>query len=206
MLDSLVKRSVIIGLKGGILMKYETPILETDRLILKRGTYEDLVKVYEYDFTYLRNIDGEFKFVKFDPEKLKGWENIGDNDYTLDFILYLRDTMEPIGNLVIDRYDSSNNSLEIACNLHPNYWRQGFMGEAILKVMDYVFTNLGIDNIRYSYAEENFKSKGLSDKIGFKFLKKYEMHYKIMDKDVKHIETIMSKERFYELYSNFKKK
>ena len=37
-------------------MMYETPQLETERLILKRGTYEDYVKVYEYDFTRLRNI------------------------------------------------------------------------------------------------------------------------------------------------------
>ena len=187
-------------------MKYKTPILETDRLILKRGTYEDYVKVYEYDFTYLRNIDGEFKYVKFDPEKLRGWENTGDNDYTLDFILYLKDTIEPIGNLLLDRYDSNNNSLEISANLHPNYWRQGFMSEAILTVMDYIFTNLNIDNIRYGYAEENFKSKGLNDKIGFTFLKTHIEHYVRIDKDVKHIDTIMSKERFYELYSNFKKK
>ena len=175
----------MMDLKGGF-MKYITPCLKTERLILKRGTLEDYVKVYEYDFTYLRNIDGEFKFVKFDPEKLKGWGNIGDNDYTLDFILYLKDTMEPIGNLVIDRYDSSNNSLEIACNLHPNYWRQGFMSEAILKVMDYVFTNLGIDNIRYSYAEENFKSKGLSDKIGFNLLDRIS---DVNDIDVKYLNT-----------------
>ena len=39
-------------------MIYETPQLETERLILKRGTYEDFVKVYEYDFTKLRDING----------------------------------------------------------------------------------------------------------------------------------------------------
>ena len=80
------------------------------------------------------------------------------------------------------------------------------MSEAILTVMDYIFTNLNIDNIRYGYAEENFKSKGLNDKIGFTFLKTHIEHYVRIDKDVKHIDTIMSKERFYELYSNFKKK
>lgn len=55
-------------------MKYKIPILETERLILQKGSYEDYVKVYEYDFTRLRNIDGEFEFVKYDPEKLKGYE------------------------------------------------------------------------------------------------------------------------------------
>ena len=54
-------------------MKYKTPILQTERLILKRGSYEDFTKVYEYDLTKLRNIAGEFEFVKYDPEKLRGF-------------------------------------------------------------------------------------------------------------------------------------
>ena len=52
-------------------MEYETPIIETERLILKRGTLEDYQKVYEYDFTKLRDINGEFDFVKQDPKKNK---------------------------------------------------------------------------------------------------------------------------------------
>ena len=44
------------------------------------------------------------------------------------------------------------------------------MTEAIICTMKYVFNNLDIDSIIYSYAEENFKSKGLGDKIGFNYL------------------------------------
>lgn len=36
---------------------YITPNLETDRLILKRVTDENFLKVYEYDFTRLRDIN-----------------------------------------------------------------------------------------------------------------------------------------------------
>lgn len=52
-------------------MEYETPIIETERLILKRGTLEDYQKVYEYDFTKLRNINGEFELIKQDPKKIE---------------------------------------------------------------------------------------------------------------------------------------
>ena len=76
------------------------------------------------------------------------------------------------------------------------------MSEAILKTMDYVYTNLGIDNIVYGYAEENYKSKGLSNKIGFAYESQSIEHYKRTDKDIKHIRTIMSKDRFYELYKS----
>lgn len=185
-------------------MKYITPILETERLILKRGTYEDYVKVYEYDFTRLRNINGEFEFVKYDPEQLSGFETYADEDNVLDFIVYIKENLEPIGNIVLDRYDENMKSLEIAVNLHPTYWRKGYMTETILKVMDYVYTNLDIENIVYGYAIENYKSKGLSDKIGFEFLRRYTQHYTRISKDIIHEDTIMSKERFYELYGQKK--
>ena len=51
-------------------MKYITPMLETPRLILKRGTKEDYQKVYEYDFTKLRDIAGEFEYIKLSKRLL----------------------------------------------------------------------------------------------------------------------------------------
>ena len=178
-------------------MKYIIPTLETERLILKKGKYEDYVKVYEYDLTRLRNIAGEFEYVKYDPKKLKGIETYADDvENVLDFIMFLKDNREPIGNIVYDRYNEKNKSLEISVNLHPNYWHQGYMTEAILSSMKYVFDNLDIDNIIYGYAEDNFKSKGLSDKIGFKYYYDYIEHYSRINSDIKEIKTIMSKKEF----------
>ena len=183
-------------------MKYKIPCLETERLILKKGTYEDYVKVYEYDFSRLRNIAGEFEFVKNDPEKLKGIEKYSDEeDNVLDFIIYLKENKEPIGNILFDRYDDKNKSLEISCNLHPNYWKKGYMTEGIIATMDYVFNNLDIDNIIYGYAEDNFKSKGLNDKIGFNYYSEHIEHYLRINKDIKEIKTIMSKEEFNKKYN-----
>lgn len=182
-------------------MMYKTPILETERLILKRGSYEDYVKVYEYDFTRLRNIAGEFEFVKYDPEKLKGYETYADKEENvLDFIIYLKENNYPIGNLLFDRYNENNKSLEISCNLHPDYWKKGYMTEAILSSMEYVFNNLDIENIVYGYAEENYKSNGLSEKLGFEYYYDQIEHYKRINKDIREIKTIMSKEKFNELY------
>ncbi len=188
-------------------MKYIIPTLESDRLILKKGSYEDYVQVYEYDFTRLRNINGEFEYVKYDPEKLKGFEKYADEEENvLDFIIFLKDNNQPIGNIVYDRYNENNKSLEISVNLHPSYWHKGYMTEAILCSMKYVFDNLDIDNIVYSFAEENFKSKGLSDKIGFNFYSERIEHYTRLDKDIKELETIMSKEEFYQKYLKNKKR
>ena len=187
-------------------MKYEIPVLETERLILKKGTYEDYVKVYEYDFTRLRNIAGEFEFIKNNPEKIIGFETYADEEENvLDFILYLKQNKEPIGNIVFDRYDDKKNSLDVSLNLHPDYWRKGYMTEALMCSMKYVFDYLEIDNIIYDYAEENYKSKGLSEKVGFEFYNDYMEHNTRLDKNVHTIKTIMTKEKFRKLHFNTRK-
>ena len=48
--------------------------------------------------------------------------------------------------------------------------------------------------------EENYKSKGLCEKIGFEFNYKCVEHYSRINKDVTIINSVMTKERFNELY------
>lgn len=184
-------------------MIYEQPYLETDRLILKHGSYEDYVKVYEYDFTRLRNIAGEFEFVKLDPKVLEGYENdCYKNERMIDLILYLKDSNIPIGNIVLDRYDIKNDSLEVSVNIHPKYWRLGYMTEAVIKILDYAFNELMISNVVYSYAKDNFKSKGLSEKIGFEIVGTYIEFHKRIRKNIECNKTMMSKEKYKDLYGN----
>lgn len=154
-------------------MKYITPELETDRLVLKRGSKEDYIKVYEYDFTKLRDIDGEFEFVKLDPSVVDSFYSSKEylNDM-FDWIIYLKDTNEAIGNIVATVKDD-DTSIELSYNLHPKFWHKGYMTEAVLEVINYLFCN-GFNNIMCGYEEGNVKSKGLIEKIGFKLHEKKE--------------------------------
>lgn len=181
-------------------MKYKMPVLETERLVLKRGTLDDYKKVYEYDFTKLRGVNGEVEFVKYDKlEVLELYaKDYDESDNMLDYIMFIKETNTPIGNIIFDRYDDTNKSLEVSYNLHPDYWGNGYMVEALIKLMDYIYSNLNIDNIICGYAEENNKSKRVSEKIGFKYYDEFVEHYNNIDKDIKSIKTIMSKEDFYE--------
>ena len=139
-------------------MIYETPILETERLILKRGTLEDYQKVYEYDFTKLRDINGEFEFVKQDLKKTKGYEEVYPESY--DWILYLKSSGEPIGNVVADREQHDIKSIELAFNTHPNFWKKGYTTEALIQIMKFLFDQ-GYENILCVYDEGNIKSKNI---------------------------------------------
>ena len=183
-------------------MKYITPQLETERLILKRGTYEDYVKVYEYDFTKLRDIAGEFEYVKQDPEVLIGFDTYADEeDNVYDWIMYLKENDMPIGNIVADREIEELKSTELAFNLHPNYWGKGYMKEAVVEVMKYLFEN-GFENVMCGYDEGNIKSEKVGEKIGFVPYSKKENAWVKNGVGITSYKTILSKERFNELYNS----
>ena len=179
-------------------MIYETPKLETERLILKRGKKEDYIKVYEYDFTKLRDIAGEYEFVKLDPKKVEGFEEPYEESY--DWIIYLKETMEPIANITADREIKEIKSIEIAFNTHPNYWRKGYTTEAIIEIMKFLFNN-GYENIICGYSEGNIKSKCIGEKLGFEPYKIIENAWKKNGKPITDYKTILSKEKYKELYN-----
>ena len=149
---------------------------ETDRLLIKHGQISDYVKVHEYDFNYLQGTQDIFKYVKRDPNEVISWfknynsmEEYYDSlekEKTYEFLLYLKDSNEPIGEISFDRFNEKLKSLEIACWIHPKFWGKGYAKEAIIVLMNYIYS-LGYDNIVYSYDEGNERSKKLSDKIGF---------------------------------------
>lgn len=96
---------------------------------------EDCQKVYEYDFTKLRDINGEFEFVKQDLQKIKGYEEVYPESY--DWILYLKSSGEPIGNVVADREQQDIKSIELAFNTHPSFWKKGYTTEALIQIMKF---------------------------------------------------------------------
>ena len=183
--------------EGNVSKYYVTPLIETERLILKRAPLSDYLKVYEYDFTKLRNINDEFEFVKLVPKRVEGFEEIFEESY--DWIVYLKDGMIPISNIVADREREDINSIELAFNTHPDYWRSGYTSEAIIGIMKFLFDN-GYDNIICGYDEGNFKSKGIGEKLGFIPYEIKENSWVKNGVPITSYITVLSKERFYEKY------
>lgn len=154
-------------------MNYETALLKTKRLIMRRGEKEDFLKVYEYDFSKLKNVDGVCKLVKQDAKKIEDLFKGGMKRYyskikkahMFDWIVYL-DNMA-IGNVLTEEENYDERKIELSYNLHPSYWGNGYMPEAISCVIEYLFS-LGYDNIICTYSDGNIKAKRVLDKLGFK--------------------------------------
>lgn len=154
-------------------MNYETALLKTERLIMKRGEKEDFLKVYEYDFSKLKNVDGICKLVKQDLKKIEDLFKGGIKRYyskikkahMFDWIIYTDE--KPIGNILTKDEDLKEKLIEVSFNIHPSYWGNGYMIEALTSVMEYLYS-LGYDNIVCTYHDGNVKAKRVLDKLGFK--------------------------------------
>ena len=171
-------------------------------MILKKGTADDFVKVYEYDLTKLRDICGEFEYVKTDPKLSASFAaDSEERENVYDWIIYLKKTLEPVGNVVTDHEVKELNGTELAFNMHPSHWGNGYMKEAVIEIMRFLFEN-GYDNVISGYDEGNKKSKRVNEKIGFEFYRDEENSWQKNEVPItKHV-MIMSKERFNELYDN----
>ncbi len=181
-------------------MFFITPTLETERLVLKKGTADDFVKVYEYNFTKLRDICGEFEFVKCNPAHVATFATYSEEEENVyDWILYRKDSMEPIGNLVADRFNPDLNSMELAFNLHPTHWGNEYMKEAIIEVCRFLFEQ-GYDNVIAGYDEGNKKSKRVQEKVGFEPFRVIENAWQKNGVPITTYELILTKARFAELY------
>lgn len=155
-----------------LIKKYDTKELTTNRLIIKKGTSKDCIKIYEYDMLKCRGIGGEdviekvktpIDFIGADYDKY--YEKCIKNKM-FDWYVYLKDGT-PIANITADREIENINSIELSFNMHPNYWRKGYMKEAVSRVIDYLF-EIGYSNIIIGYDTGNKKSALFAKCLGFK--------------------------------------
>ena len=73
-----------------------------------------------------------------------------------------------IGTIGFNTWETQRSSTaEIGYDLHPDYWRQGIMTEAILRVLDYGFSQMQIHRIEAQTDPLNTASRKLLENCGF---------------------------------------
>ena len=154
-------------------MRYETIDLRTKNLVIKKGDLNSFLRVYEYDFNKLKNIDGIYKLeINNNDEIRKSFKNGKEAYYSkikkakmFDWILYFDDV--PIGNIYTNDEEQPEKSIYVSFNLHPKYWGKGYIPEALIQIIEYLFS-IGYDNIISGYLDGNNRAKRVIEKLGFK--------------------------------------
>ncbi len=146
-----------------------TKELETERLILRSWQPEDLNDLYEY----AKNPD---------VGSMAGWEPHSSKAVSLavlksfievsgNWAIVLKETRKAIGQLRIypDVNRGKYNAKYINFALSFDYWGKGYMTEAIKRIVEYVFKDMGIDLLSVFHYPHNIRSKRVIEKCGFTY-------------------------------------
>ena len=150
-------------------------MIETERLILREYTWQDVGAVYEI-FSDPETMQHYPK--PFDKEQTRNWiawnlQNYEEYGFGL-WAVILKETGELIGDCGLTLQDIDGERLpEIGYHIHKKYWRRGFGSEAARAVRDWAFGNTHYDRL-YSYMKyTNVGSYAVAAAIGMKKVKEY---------------------------------
>jgi len=132
----------------------------------------------------LADVEGMFAMLS-DPESMKYWSStpVTKIDDALEVLrqdlesdakgnsmcwaVTLKGQDEMIGKCILFQFSQANHRAEIGFILDRNYWRQGFMRQALEAVIDFAFTTLQLHRIEADVDPENTGSLGVLEKLGF---------------------------------------
>ena len=195
--------------------------IETDRLLLKAQTMEEQY----YLWSLLMNPDVNRYYLtvpkKF-AEKLKDWskqeeyykydmEHANDLD-VFRWSVFLKDTGKCIGRVSCheakdEGYEIDNPSIRgVGWFIDPEYKGNGYGYEAAHAMMDYMFNECEIDEIRTGAAIQNPASWRIMEKFGFKRLDNTRMvEYTYVDEPVEDYQYVLTREMYFNKNNNLNK-
>ena len=145
-----------------------TQTIQTQRLVLRKITSDDLEMIYNF----MR-----------DPEltKYEDWIPHESVDYTRGFISWLTGDYqteqtycwgiqsggEIVGLAMVA--GANEHSGSIAYYIKKNLWSNGYATEAVNAILDFMFVEVGVDRITAKHAIENKASGKVLKKVGMRY-------------------------------------
>ncbi len=148
------------------------PELTTERLTLRKLLVADTSDMYEYAS-------------RPDVTKYLTWQPHPDRAYTREYLQYIGGRYaagmfydwamiyEPdckmVGTCGFTAFHCSSDCAEVGYVLNPEYWGRGIASEALARVLDFGFGELGLHRIEARFIEGNDRSRRVMEKCGMTF-------------------------------------
>lgn len=148
------------------------PALETERLIIRAISMDDV------DFLFSHMVDKEVRkfFNKSWPVDIDGVKKfIGEaiekniNDQAAEWVIVLKNENRVIGRIWFGAFYTWCSALNVGYSLDHKYWGQGITGEALRKVIEFGFEDMGLRRIEAWHDTDNIASGKVMLKCGFEF-------------------------------------
>jgi RimJ/RimL family protein N-acetyltransferase len=145
--------------------------LETERLLLRRLRESDL---------------GPFLDYRNDPEvaRYQSWEGYAEGEARgmvrasergepfapgewFQFAVELKETEELVGDLGF-RVEADGRQAEVGYTFAREHWGKGYASEAVSRLLDHAFQNLGLHRVYAVTDQENWASFALLERLGLR--------------------------------------
>lgn len=152
-------------------MVFTLPVIETDRLILRSIEYADVEALFAYfsrdEVTRYYDLDS------FDDRDqalalIQNWKDRYERQEVVRWGITLESSDLLIGTCGYHNLKKKHLKAEIGYDLHPEYWGQGFMKEAVSAILTYGFKQMDLNRVEALVHVDNSASRQLLDKSGFK--------------------------------------
>ena len=148
-----------------------TQTIHTDRLILRKFTVDDAQAMFE-------NWASDERVTRYltwcpheSPEAtrqlLELWCAAYENPSAYNWVMEYEGT--PIGNISVVCLSEKCEYAELGYCMGYAYWNKGFMPEAAKAVIDYLFSEIGVNRVGISHAVKNPASGRVAQKYGLTF-------------------------------------
>lgn len=147
------------------------PILKTNRLNLIEITQthgNDILNLYSneevtrfYNILPLKSIQESHTIIDYFKSRYNG-------DLGIRWGITLKSNTKLIGTLGFNNI-LKHHKASIGYELHPNYWRNGYMTEALNAIINFGFNDLAINRIDAEIMVDNIASEKVLSNINFEY-------------------------------------
>lgn len=147
--------------------------LETERLILRRGTKEDSLQVYEnYGKDVLVSkyvVWNKHKTVEDAINLMEKWEKSYDELSSYKWLVIEKKSNEIIGSITAVKVDDINKTIALGYCYGSKWWNKGYATEALRRVIKFFFEEVNVETIYANHLTDNIASGIVMKKAGMVF-------------------------------------
>ena len=145
------------------------PTIQTDRLTIRRYKESDIDMQYEFlQDERLHKYIAPPKLSKDEEfEVIKKWIADSDTSNYERWVIALKNTDKPIGNISVNGIDKKNNYCNVGYVILFDYQGNGYATEALTAVSDYLLKERSYHLVECSCNELNVESSRVMLKAGF---------------------------------------
>ena len=150
-----------------------TIIIETERLLLRKGSIEDAQKIYE---NYGRDPEVS-KYVTWDTHKsvedaiffMNEWQESYKENTSYKWLVVEKSSNEIIGSIAAVKVNEKNKTVEIGYCYGSKWWNKGYATEALKAVIKFFFEEIGVETISADHLTANPASGKVMKKAGMTY-------------------------------------